>query len=246
MKGLFLFFIAFVFCSSGSGQRPESFYYEALVRNETGQLVVSKPVSFRLSIIAGDPSGVVVYSESQKATTNGDGLISLTIGNGSDRTGNFTSIDWNENKYFLKVETDPAGGTAYSEMSTTQLLNIPFESQKRSMKRSTEIVIEDQFLMTRKYVGEFLGFRHTGPETSDGPNIIWIKTSMDKTMGKLSAYGKNCDFTIGDKLYIRRTFYSPGDVSGYWIYQIENDSSIYYRLSEFQYDKKVYVETLFE
>jgi len=33
--------------------------------------------------------------------------------------------------------------------------------------------------------------------------------------------------------------------SGYWIYQIENDSSTYYRLSEFQYDKKVYIETLF-
>ena len=97
-------------------------------------------------------------------------------------------------------------------MSTTQLLNIPFESQKKSAKRATEVVIEDEFLMTRKYVGEFLDYRHTGPETSDGPNIIWIKTSMDKTFGKLSAYGKNCDFTLGDNLYIRRIFYSPGDV----------------------------------
>jgi hypothetical protein len=246
MKGLFLFLIAFVFCISGSGQKPESFYYEALVRDETGQLVISKSVSFRLSILAGNVSGVVVYSETQKATTNKDGLISLTIGNGSDRTGNLVSIEWNENIYFLKVETDPDGGTSYSEMSIIQLLNVPFESQKKSMRRSSEIVIEDQFLMTRKYAGEFLGFRHTGPETSNGPNIIWIKTSMDKTLGKLSAYGKNCDFTIGDKLYIRRTYYSPGDVSGYWIYQIENDSSVYYRLSEFQYDKKVYVETLFK
>ena len=130
-------------------------------------------------------------------------------------------------------------------MSTTQLLNIPYESQKKSAKRATEVVIEDEFLLTRKYIGEFLDYRHTGPETSDGPNIIWIKTSMDKTFGKLSAYGKNCEFTIGDNLYLRRIFYSPGDVSGYWIYQIENDSSVYYRLSEFQYDKKVYVETLF-
>jgi len=245
MKGLFLFFIAFVFSLHVNGQKPESFYYQALVRNETGQLVVSKPVSFRISILAGSAAGVVVYIETQTATTNREGLVTLAIGNGADKTGNFSKIDWNGDKYFLKIETDAAGGTAYTEMSTTQLLNIPFESQKKSTKRASEIVIEDEFLVTRKYIGEFLDYRHTGPETSDGPNIIWIKTTMDKTFGKLSAYGKNCDFTIGDNLYLRRIFYSPGDVSGYWIYQIENDSSVYYRLSEFQYDKKVYVETLF-
>jgi hypothetical protein len=150
-------------------------------------------------------------------------------------------------KYFLKVETDPSGGTAYTQMNTVQLLNIPFEAGKKSAKRPTEVVIEDEFLMTRKYVGEFVDYRHTGPETSEGPNIIWIKTTMDKSFGKLSAFGKNCDFIQGDHLYIRRIFYSPGDVSGsgYWIYQIENEASVFYRLSEFQYDKKVYVETLF-
>ena len=245
MKGLLLFFVAFVFCLNGNAQKPESFYYQALIRNGTGELVASKPLSFRISILTGSASGVGVYIETQKATTNKDGLISLTIGNGSDKTGNFSTIDWNTDKYFLKVETDATGGTAYSEINTIQLLNIPFESQKKSARRASEIVIEDEFLLTRKYIGGFLDYRHTGPETSDGPNIIWIKTSMDKTFGKLSAYGKNCEFTIGDNLYLRRIFYSPGDVSGYWIYQIENDSSVYYRLSEFQYDKKVYVETLF-
>ena len=59
MKGLFLFFIAFVFSLHVNGQKPESFYYQALVRNETGQLVVSKPVSFRISILAGSAAGVV-------------------------------------------------------------------------------------------------------------------------------------------------------------------------------------------
>jgi len=245
MKGLLIFFIAFVFYSSGSGQNPESFNYEALVRDEAGKLVVSKLVSFRLSVLAGNPSGVVVYSETQSAATNSDGLVSLNIGNGTDKTGNITAIDWNADIYFLKVEADPAGGTAYSYISTTQLLNIPFEVEKKSSKRSTEVVIEDQFVVTRKYAGEYIDYRHTGSGTSEGPNIIWIKTSLDKSLGKLSAYGKTCQFTPGDKLYIRRIFYSPGDVTGFWVYQIENNSSVFYRLSEFQYDKKVYVETLF-
>jgi hypothetical protein len=247
MKGKLIFFIAFVFCLTGYSQKTESFSYQLLVRNDTGQLAVSKPVAFRISILAGNPSGVVVYIETQTATTNREGLVTLEIGTGSEKTGNFNLIDWNADKYFLKAETDPAGGNNYSQVITTQLLNIPFEVQKKSAKRPTEIVIEDEILKTRKYVGEFVDYRHTGPETSEGPNIIWIKTSMNKTFGKLSVFGKNCDFATGDHLYIRRIFYSPGDMSGsgYWIYQIENEASIFYRLSEFQYDKKVYVETLF-
>jgi hypothetical protein len=245
MKRLLIFLIVFVFYADGYGQKPESIDYQTLVRNTTGELVISKTVSLKLSIVAGSPTGFIVYSEIQTGATDKYGLISIKVGAGKDKKGSFNTIDWNDEKYFLKVETDPEGGDLYREMSVVQLINIASESQKTSSKRTSEIVIEDEFLVTRKYVGEYLDYRHTGPSTSDGPNIIWIKTSLDKTFGKLSAYGKSCDFKRGDKLYLRRIFYSPGDISGYWVYHIENDSSVYYRLSEFQYDKKVFVETLF-
>ena len=246
MKRLPIFFIAFVFCLNIAGQRPETFYYQALIRDQMGNPVISKPVSFRLSILAGNVSGLVIYSETQSAVTDEDGLVSLAIGNGSNKIGTLASIDWNSEKYFLKVEDDPANGTDYNELYTTQVLNVPFEFQKKSIKRSSEVVIEDEFLMTRKYVGQFVDYRHTGPDTYNGPNIIWIKTTLDRTFGKFSAYGRTCDFQKGDNLYIRRVFYSPAEVTGYWVYQIENDSTVYYRLSEFQYDKKVYVETMFK
>jgi len=90
-----------------------------------------------------------------------------------------------------------------------------------------------------------MDYRHTGPESFAGPNIIWIKTSMDNTFGKISAYGKKCDFSPGDRLYIRRIYYTPGGVFGYWEYQIENDSSIYYKVSEFQHDNEVSITTWF-
>jgi hypothetical protein len=68
---------------------------------------------------------------------------------------------------------------------------------------------------------------------------------MENTFGKISAYGKKCEFSVGDKLYLRRTYYTPGGISGYWTYQIENDSSVYYRLTDFQNDKKVFVKSWF-
>jgi hypothetical protein len=245
MKGLLLFFIAFVFCAAGICQMPESISYQTVVRNASGESVKTKPVAFRFSILSGSITGTVVYSESQTGTTNSDGIVSFSIGSGTEKRGNFSAIDWNGDSYFLKVEQDLTGGSSYNEMSVVQLLNIANESKKKAPKRTTEFLLEDEFLVTRKFVGEFVDYRHTGPDQNDGNNIIWIKTSMDKTFGKLSVYGKACEFTVGENLYIRRIFYSPGNVTGYWIYQLENDSSLFYRLSEFQYDKKVFVETLF-
>jgi hypothetical protein len=104
---------------------------------------------------------------------------------------------------------------------------------------------EDEIFVTRKYIGNYLDYRHTGPTTFDGPNIIWIKTSMDNTYGKISAYSKKCEFSVGDKIYLKRTYYTPGTISGYWGYQVENDSSVYYRATDYQYDKKVLIQSWF-
>lgn len=114
------------------------------------------------------------------------------------------------------------------------------------LKKNSSAVPEDDLVITRKYVGDFIEYRHTGPENYEGPNIIWVKTSLESLYGKISAYGKKCDFSPGDRLYLRRVFYSPGIVSGYWVYIIENDSSTSYRATDLQHDREVYVRTWFE
>ena len=245
MKSLLSSIIAFVFCLPGQGQESESFSYQAIVHNLAGEIVVAQPVTVKLSIIIESPHDTVIYSERHSATTNQDGLVSLTIGKGTDKTGNFTLIDWSTNKYFLKVEIDATGGTNYAGVGTTQIMIVPYDLPSKTSDESSQIVEEDKLFVSRKYVGKFVDYRQTGPKTYNGPNIIWIKTSMEGTFGKISAYGKKCDFTVRHNLYLKRIYYSLGGVSGYWVYQIENDSSVYYRLSNFQYDRKVLVETWF-
>ena len=138
-----------------------------------------------------------------------------------------------------------SGGSDYIETGTSQLLKVPSSLPVRKSKKTSAIIEEEELLIIRKFAGTYLDFRHTGPESYGGPNIIWIKTSMEKIYGKISAYGKNCDFSPGDNLYLKRTFYSPGGISGYWIYEIENDSSVSYRATDLQHDKKVFIETWF-
>lgn len=113
-----------------------------------------------------------------------------------------------------------------------------------TVKHSSCYQKEDQLINTRRYVGEFVDYCHTGPEIFGGTNLIWIKTSMYNRYGKLSAFGSKCDFTPGDKLYLRRLYTTPG-TCGNWAYQVENDSSVYYRLSEYRYENNVLVQAMF-
>lgn len=101
---------------------------------------------------------------------------------------------------------------------------------------------EDKLFVTRMYIGDYQDFRHTAPARFGDPHLIWIKTSRDSTFGKISAYSRECGFREGDRLYLRRKYVTPG-VYGYWMYQIENDSSVFYRVSEFQNDRKVLVQS---
>jgi hypothetical protein len=113
-----------------------------------------------------------------------------------------------------------------------------------STKQSS--VEEDSILLTRKYVGNFVEYRQHIPEKLGEPYLIWIKTTMDSTYGKISAYGERCDFQKGDRLFVRRIMLSPGPLSTYWEYLIESDDNpVSYKLSEFQHDRKNLISSWF-
>ena len=112
-------------------------------------------------------------------------------------------------------------------------------------KRSFVKVDEDQLIITRRYVGDYIEYRNTDPDDFTGYNLIWIRTTQDSTYGKISAFGKECEFSPGDRLFLRRTYLSPGGISGYWVYRIENDSSVNYKLTEYQHDRKIPVQQWF-
>lgn len=108
---------------------------------------------------------------------------------------------------------------------------------------SQKLLPEDELFITKKYVGNFIEYRHTDPVRFGDPHLIWIRTSQDSTYGIISAYSKDCDFNFNDQLFIHRMYYSIG-LSGYWVYMIESNKS-YYRLSKFQYHRKTLIQTWF-
>ncbi len=110
-------------------QVPNSFRYQAVVRDASGQLIANKMISLRLSILAGSAVGEAVYAEVFQYATNEFGIVSLNVGSGSTITGNFSQIDWSSNTYYLQVDIDIDGGENYQFMGTSQILAVPYALQ---------------------------------------------------------------------------------------------------------------------
>ena len=116
----------------GLSQAPEKMSYQAVMRNGSGQLLANQGIAIRVSILQGSPAGAAVYSERLTGNTNANGLVSLEIGTGTILTGTFATIDWSSASYYLKTETDPAGGTNYTIVGTSQLLSVPYALYAKS------------------------------------------------------------------------------------------------------------------
>ena len=111
---------------SAFAQAPQKMSYQGIVRNAGNVLIANANVGMRISVLQGAANGTAVYVETQTATTNANGLVTLEIGAGTVVSGTFASISWGTNSYFIKTETDPTGGTNYTIVGTSQFLSVPY------------------------------------------------------------------------------------------------------------------------
>jgi microcystin-dependent protein len=126
MRHFLLIIFGFFTGMAAFSQSPAAFKYQAVVRNNSGQVVMNQSVGFKLSILQATVTGTAVYVETQVSTTSQVGLVALEIGNGTLVSGNLSTINWGTGPYFLKVELDVTGGTNYVLMGTSQLLSVPY------------------------------------------------------------------------------------------------------------------------
>jgi hypothetical protein len=107
-------------------QAPNKMSYQAVIRDNSNALVTNQIVGMQIGILQGSANGTAVYAETQTPTTNTNGLASIEIGGGTLVSGSFSNINWANGPYFIKTETDPAGGTNYTITGTSQLLSVPY------------------------------------------------------------------------------------------------------------------------
>ena len=137
-KILYTILAALLFPIAIFAQAPEKMSYQAVVRNSGDALVTNQVVGMQISILQTTATGTAVYVETQIPTTNVNGLVTLEIGTGTVVSGDFTTIDWSDDSYFIKTETDPTGGTSYTITGTSQLLSMPYALYAKTAGSSTE------------------------------------------------------------------------------------------------------------
>ena len=102
-KSLISLFSALIFSITAFAQAPQSFKYQAVVRDVAGHIIPNQSVGFQISILQGSASGTSVYTETHIVQTNDLGLTSLDIGHGSIISGVFNQVSWDIDNFFVNA-----------------------------------------------------------------------------------------------------------------------------------------------
>ena len=131
MKKIFIILIFVGLATSIFAQIPEGFSYQAVIRDNNETLVKNQNVAVKATILRNDEP---VFEQTQTATTNENGLLTIIIGNES-----FQDIDWLQGTLFIKTEIDPAGGNNFTIETQTQLLTVPFAMAAKTAEAAVTV-----------------------------------------------------------------------------------------------------------
>ncbi|MBL0138244.1 MAG: hypothetical protein IPP86_06900 [Bacteroidetes bacterium] len=126
MKAHLIIFICLLSFELSYSQAPLAIPYQAVARDNSGNLISNQAISLRFSLHEGSAGGSISYKEFHSTTTNALGLFSVNFGQGTPLTGTISSVNWATSAKFLQVEMDVSGGTNYINMGTTQMMSVPY------------------------------------------------------------------------------------------------------------------------
>ncbi|WP_298543347.1 tail fiber domain-containing protein [uncultured Aquimarina sp.] len=122
MKKIICFLIAALCYGIGFSQ---TFNYQAVVRDATGDPVTNQSIGVLVRIIEGSAAGSVVYNEAHTVTSSDQGVITFLVGGGTSGA-NFLAIDWSKQNQWIDVQVDITGGTSYVSIGTSKLQFVPY------------------------------------------------------------------------------------------------------------------------
>ncbi len=200
MKKTLLIIIALILNISIFAQTPESFKYQAVVRDGSGNVLANQPVGVQISILQGSQTGTNIYSETFTPTTNQYGLINLNIGEGTT-SDVFSDINWINGPYFIKLEVDVTGSTNYADLGTSQLKSVPFALLAKDIQNKQILNFSNDTLYLtdggQVYLGNYTSKWAAHGDDIYNTNVKNVGVGIEDPMGKLVVQG---DSAVSDTL----------------------------------------------
>ena len=121
-----------VFCSFLLNSQNNTINYKALVKDNSGNPLVSQSIDIRFTIFS-DASQI--YQETHTVSTDANGIAIVNIGAGST-SDTFSDIDWNIGTTSLKTEID--SGSGFVDLGTTEFKSVPYALNSGNITRVVE------------------------------------------------------------------------------------------------------------
>ena len=120
MKKITFLLVFFFFVTKIQAQAPQGIPYQAVARDNAGNLIKNQNIALRFSIHDGTANGAVVFTETHSVTTDALGLFAVKIGGGTS-SGTLADVNWGSGAKFTQVESDVTGGSNFIDMGTTKV-----------------------------------------------------------------------------------------------------------------------------
>ncbi|MEM6684305.1 MAG: hypothetical protein AAF617_00805 [Bacteroidota bacterium] len=227
MKKILLSLVMLLITITTFAQAPDLINYQAIIRNDSGNLVQDSNVGIRVSILQTNATGTAVYTETHTASTNTNGLVTIMIGGGTT-SDDFSTIDWSTGPYFIKTETDITGGTNYTITGTSQLVSVPYalhaktassiSSQNNEVSdiqvSSTNIVPVSNYLVFDAFDAIVYVYNST--------TGVWSSQTINPSVSQTSVLSSNGNFLVFDDF--DNIVYAYSNATGTWFSQTINPS----------------------
>ena len=130
MKNILFTLALLCLCTFNSlAQFPHAINFQAIARDENGEIMANTPIQIRLTIIDGSATGTEIYQELRALITNDYGSFSFQIGRDPNfvTLGSFEEIDWKTGGKFLKIDYDPTNQFNWNlSLGTIEFVSVPF------------------------------------------------------------------------------------------------------------------------
>ncbi|MBN2778883.1 MAG: fibrobacter succinogenes major paralogous domain-containing protein [Bacteroidales bacterium] len=126
MKTTTLIIIGIYLTLALSSQNYLPFKYQAVLHDNTGQVIASTDITIKFSILSGEDADNLLYSEMHDIITDEYGRVALNVGSGYPDFASFANVDWTQEFLWLMIELDEDSGFDFTEIGTSRILAVPF------------------------------------------------------------------------------------------------------------------------
>lgn len=116
------------------------FNWQGVLRDDANSPVINQDVSVQISILR---NGGEVFQETHSTTTSDLGIMTLEICNGTNVSGDCSSIDWSDGSYMINVAVDVANGSNYVDYGNSPILMVPMASYAATAGTAENDQVED-------------------------------------------------------------------------------------------------------